>query len=64
MKQFMQKITATFSAALIALIALAAVLLASSADVARAAPLTKAEPAVSQQQAPQPGTLSIIAVLN
>jgi polyhydroxybutyrate depolymerase len=63
MKQFMQKITTTFSAALIALTELAAVLSASLASVALAASMTKAELAVSQQQAPQPGTLSIITVV-
>jgi poly(3-hydroxybutyrate) depolymerase len=43
--------------------ALLAVLTAFFANVAPAAPRTKAEPAVTQQQIPQPGTLSIIAIL-
>src|SRR5262245_31157403 len=48
---------------LLATAALAAVLIAFFANVALAAPMTKAEPAATRQQAPQPGTLSIIAVL-
>jgi len=43
--------------------ALAAVLMAFFANVAPAAPTIKAEPAVTQQQVPQRGTLSIIAIL-
>ncbi|HEY6401246.1 MAG TPA: hypothetical protein VI479_07540 [Blastocatellia bacterium] len=48
---------------LLATAALVAVLIAFFANVTLAAPMTKAEPAVTRQQPPQPGTLSIIAVL-
>jgi len=60
MKQFLQKIITTV---LIALIVSSATLLTSSANVTLAAPARKAEPAVTQQQPPQRGTLSIIAIL-
>jgi len=42
---------------------LAAILIATFANGALAAPTAKAEPAITQQQAPQRGTLSIIAIL-
>jgi polyhydroxybutyrate depolymerase len=63
MKQFMQKITSTVSALLIALTASSAVPSASFANVAPAAPMTKAGPAAVQRQILRPGTLSIIAIL-
>jgi poly(3-hydroxybutyrate) depolymerase len=43
--------------------ALATVLTAFFANGALAAPMTKAEPAATQRQIPQPGTISIIAIL-
>jgi poly(3-hydroxybutyrate) depolymerase len=63
MKQFMQKITATVSALLIALIASSAVPSASFSNAALAETTIKAEPAAVQPQIPQRGTLSIIAIL-
>jgi polyhydroxybutyrate depolymerase len=47
----------------LATVMLAAVLIAFFANVALAAPMTKAEPAAIQRQIPQRGTLSIIAIL-
>ena len=63
MKQFLQRITATINAILIALSASSAVPSVSFANVALAAPSTKAQPAAVQRQIPQRGTLSIIAIL-